>query len=274
MIETTASQFELGDGTMYYETAGQGPAVVLSHAAFIDSRMYDAQWRALANHYQVVRYDMIGYGQSSPATGPRCRRDDLRRLLDHLGIDKAHFVGCSNGGQLSLDLGLETPERVLSMTLVDATPSGFEPQGEPPRYIMEMFGAMQSGDIDQANELATRIWFDGSFREPDEVNSTLREGILMMNRIPVAQNTFLIADMQPANPLDPPALIRLDDVTWPMLIVAGALDDPSVLQAADIMTVAIPQAQKVIIEQAAHVPSYEKPDVFNPLLLNFLQAQS
>lgn len=274
MIETTTGQFDMGDGTIYYESAGQGEAVVLSHAAFIDSRMFDAQWQALAAQYQVIRYDMIGFGQSSPATGPRCRRDDLRYLLDHLGIEKAHFIGCSNGGQLSLDLGLEMPERVLSMTLVDATPSGFEPQGAPPRYIMEMIGAMQNGDTELANELATRIWFDGPYREPNEVDSNLRNSILSMNRIPIIQNTFGIADMQPTNPLDPPALTRLNEVTWPTLIVAGKLDDPSVLQAADIMAESMPQAQKVVIDHTAHVPSYERPDVFNPMLLNFLKARS
>lgn len=271
MVNTTTGEFDLGDGTIYYETAGAGEAVVLSHAAFIDSRMFDAQWDALAQQYQVIRYDMRGFGQSSPVTGPACRRDDLSRLLDHLGIAQAHFVGCSNGGQLSLDLALEQAERVLSLTIVNSAPSGFEPVGEPPRHMMAMFGAMQQGDVDTANELSVRIWFDGSSREPDEPDQAQRQKVLDMNRIMVERNTFFIADMQPARPLDPPALTRLHDVQCPVLVVVGALDHAEMLCAADIMAEQIPNAHKVIIEGTAHIPSFEKPEVFNPLLVDFLK---
>ncbi|MBL8164111.1 MAG: serine hydrolase, partial [Anaerolineae bacterium] len=55
----------LGDGALYYEVAGAGETVVLSHAAFLDSRMFDEQWDVLAQRYRVIRYDMRGYGQSS-----------------------------------------------------------------------------------------------------------------------------------------------------------------------------------------------------------------
>ncbi|MBI5958401.1 MAG: alpha/beta hydrolase, partial [Chloroflexi bacterium] len=159
----------------------------------------------------------------------------------------------------------------LSLTLVCSTPSGFEMQGEPPRYILEMIEAVQRGDVERANELQIRIWFDGSFREPNAVDRDLREKALVMNRIPVERQTFLIADMQPVCPLDPPAIKRLHEVQAPVLVVAGALDHPEVLRAADIMVKGIPNARKVIIDSAGHVPSFERPEVFSPLLLDFLQ---
>jgi pimeloyl-ACP methyl ester carboxylesterase len=170
-----------------------------------------------------------------------------------------------------LDLALEQPELALSLTLVGSTPSGFEMQGEPPRYILEMFEAVQRGDVEQATELQIRIWLDGSFREPDVVDRDLREKALVMNRIPVERQTFLIADMQPVCPLDPPAVTRLHEVQTPVLVVAGVLDHPEVLRAADIMVKGISNARKVIIESAGHVPSFERPDVFSPLLLDLLQ---
>ena len=270
MIQTKKAHLNLGDGQLYYEMAGKGMPLVLSHAAFLDSRMFDAIWEPLAKHFCVIRYDMRGFGQSSPATGPLCRRDDLNQLLNHLEITEAHLVGCSNGGQISLDLALEQPQRFKSLTLVDSTPSGFELHGEPPRYILEMFDAMQKGDINRSNELQIRIWLDGETREPEKVDLSLRRKALEMNRIPVSQSTFFIADAQPINPLNPPAITQLEAVNCPTLVIAGALDHPEVLRAADEMVKRIPNAKKTIIASTGHVPSYEQPDAFVKLLLDFL----
>ncbi|MHB8088420.1 MAG: alpha/beta fold hydrolase [Anaerolineaceae bacterium] len=273
MIETTKSYMDLGDGQLYFETAGVGMPLVFSHAAFLDSRMFDAVWEPLAKHFRVIRYDMRGFGKSSPVTGPLCRRTDLLQLLNHLDVTDAHLVGCSNGGQLSLDLALEQPQRVASLTLVGSTPSGFELRGEPPRHLFEMFDAMQQGDNDLSNELQIRIWLDGEHREPQQVDSALRKKALEMNRIPVSQSTFFIADTQPVNPLDPPAIARLESVKCPTLVIAGALDHSEVLRAANEMAERIPNARKGLIESAGHVPGYEQPDRFVKLLLDFLGSK-
>jgi pimeloyl-ACP methyl ester carboxylesterase len=270
MIQTKKDHLNLGDGQLYYEMAGKGMPLVLSHAAFLDSRMFDAVWEPLAKHFCVIRYDMRGFGQSSPATGPLCRRDDLNQLLNHLEVKEAHLVGCSNGGQISLDLALEQPQRFQSLTLVDATPSGFELHGDPPRYLLEMFDALQKGDFDRSNELQIRIWLDGETREPEQVDFMLRKKALEMNRIPVSQSTLFIADTQPARPLNPPAITQLESVNCRTLVIAGALDHPEVLRAADEMARRIPNAQKTIIASTGHVPGYEQPDAFVELLLDFL----
>jgi pimeloyl-ACP methyl ester carboxylesterase len=271
MNHTEKGYFELDGGRLYYETAGEGEAMVLSHAGFLDSRMFDGIWEPLARQFRVTRYDMRGFGKSSPVTGPVCRRDDLARLMDHLGITNAHLVGCSMGGELSLDLALERPELVRSLTLVDSTPSGFAMQGEPPRYLFEMFDAVQNGDVDRASELQIRIWIDGQYREPQQVDKGLRKKALEMNRLPVEQKTFLITDMQPANPLTPPAVTRLETVKCPALVIAGSLDNPEVLRAADEMANRIPSAKKVIVDGCAHVPSYEQPEKFLSCLQDFLK---
>lgn len=271
MIETKKGHLNLGDGQIYYETAGTGMPLILSHAAFLDSRMFDAIWERLAKHFRVIRYDMRGFGQSSPVTGPLCRRNDLAQLLKHLDVTEAHWVGCSNGGQISLDLALEQPQHFASLTLVGATPGGFELHGEPPRHMLEMFDAMQHGDLDRSNELQIRIMLDGEQREPQQVDSTLRKKALEMNRIPVSQSTFF-ADTQPLNPLDPPAITRLEAVNCPTLIVAGSLDHPEILRAADEMVHRIPNARKTILESTGHVPSYEQPEPFVKLLLDFLDS--
>jgi pimeloyl-ACP methyl ester carboxylesterase len=271
MMDTNKDYLKLSDGQIYYETTGEGMPLVLSHTGFLDNRMFDGIWESLARHYRVIRYDMRGFGKSSPVTGPVCRRDDLARLMDHLGITNAHLMGCSMGGELSLDLALERPDLVRSLTLVDSTPSGFEMKGEPPRYLFEMFDAVQNGDVDRASELQIRIWIDGIYREPQQVNPELRKRALENNRPLVERKTFLIADMQPANPLAPQAVTRLEAVRCPAMIVAGSLDHPEVLRAAYEMAERIPAAKKVIMEGCAHVPSFEQPEVFLSLLMNFLR---
>ena len=127
-----------------------------------------------------------------------------------------------------------------------------------------------SGDVDRASELQIRIWLDGEYREPEQVNPELRKKALDMNRIFVTQKTFLVADAQPVNPLDPPAVNRLEEVGCPTLIVTGSLDHPEVLRAADEMMARIPHARKVILEGSGHVPSYEQPEPFVRQLLEFL----
>ena len=272
MTQTQNGYMKIGDGQIYYETAGDGFPLVLSHAAFLDSRMFDGIWEPLARQFRVIRYDMRGFGRSSPVNGPVSRRADLEQLLKHLRITRTHLVGCSHGGEIALDLTLENPEQIASLIIVDGTPSGFELEGEPPRYMLEMFDAVQHGDVDQASELQIRIWLDGESREPGQVDPGLREKALEMNRVPVQQSTFFLADTQPLNPLDPPAVTRLEEVRCPTLIIAGSLDHPEVLRAADEMTARIPKARKVIFEGSGHVPSYEQPDGFIRELLEFLQT--
>jgi pimeloyl-ACP methyl ester carboxylesterase len=271
MVQEKSGYADVGDGKLYYEVAGEGETLVLIHAGFVDSGMWDAQWDEFAQHYQVIRFDMRGYGKSDPARAPVSRRRDLFRLLEQFGVDRAHLLGCSMGGEMIIDFTLEHPEMVSSLITVSATPSGFELQGEPPRYLFEMMDAAQKGDVDRASELQIRIWVDGMYREPDQVDPHVRQHAAAMNRIPVRNGTFAIADMQPLDPLAPPAVKRLNEIRVPTLVIAGALDHPEILRAADVIKEQIPNAaKKVVIPDTAHVPNIEKPAEFNRLVLEFL----
>jgi pimeloyl-ACP methyl ester carboxylesterase len=102
------------------------------------------------------------------------------------------------------------------------------------------------------------------------MNIELRKKALEMNRNPVERKTFLIADTRPARPLTPPAITRLEDVKCPALIIAGSLENSEVLRAAKEMSTRIPGAKQIIMEGCAHVPAYEKPEVFLSHLMSFL----
>ena len=272
MTQTSSGYIELDGGRIFYQTAGAGEALVLCHAGFVDSRMWDDQWDELARRYRVVRFDMRGYGQSDPAGGPISRRADLLWVLERLGIERAILVGCSLGGEVALDFALEHPEMVTALALVSAAPGGFAMQGEPPRYLFEMIGAIEAGDLERAAELQTRIWIDGSFREPEEVDAGLRQRAREMSLIALENDTWRTVDTQPLSPLDPPAAERLGEVRAPTLIVAGDRDHPEILRAAEALAAGIGDARQEIMAGCAHMPSMEQPARFNQLLLDFLAS--
>jgi pimeloyl-ACP methyl ester carboxylesterase len=267
--QTTTGYVDIGDGKLYYEVAGAGETLVLGHAGFVDSGMWDAQWDELAQHHQVIRYDMRGYGKSDFPSGPVNRRQDLFQLLQHLHIERATLLGCSLGGTIMLDFALEHPQMVSALILVSSAPGGFQLQGEPPPNIFAMFPAMQQGDTARVSELQIQLWVDGPFRQPDQVDPDVRRHAAEMNLIPARNNTWLKVDMQPNDPLAPPAVEHLHDIHAPTLIIAGVLDNPEILRAADVLAAGIAGAKKVIIADAAHMPNMEKPAEFTQAVLSF-----
>jgi len=270
MVKIVTGYVDLGDGKLYYEMAGDGDTLVLGHAGFVDSRMWDAQWDAFTQKYRVIRFDMQGYGKSDPVQGPRTRRDDLAQLLNHLHVERTALLGCSLSGEIMTDFVLEHPERTSALITVSSTPSGFQLQGDPPPHLFEMIMALQQGEIARASELQICTWVDGMYRQPEQINPKVRQHAAEMNLIPVRQKTLLVADSQPYNPLVPPAMNRLKTIDTPVLIMAGALDHPEILRAVDVMADAIKGAKKHIFSQSAHVPNMEEPEEFTQIVMNFL----
>ncbi|MBZ0289188.1 MAG: alpha/beta hydrolase [Anaerolineae bacterium] len=272
MTREKSGHLEVSGGKVYYEMGGSGVPVVMVHAGFVDSGMWDAQWQALTQHFRVIRYDMRGYGKSDPLREPICRRDELYQVLTQLDVNQAHIIGCSMGGEIGIDFALEHPDLVTSLIAVSATPSGFALQGEPPRYLMDMIETAQKGDVERTSELQIRIWIDGMYREPEQVDTQVREQAAAMNIIPIRNGTWFV-ESQPLNPLNPPAVERLGDIRVPTLLMAGGLDHPEILRAADVMEQAIAEATKVIIPNTAHMPNMEQPATFNRAVLDFLGAR-
>lgn len=272
MVQTTTDTIQVNGGKVYYEMAGEGETVVLNHAGFVDSRMWDSQWEAFAQHFRVIRFDMRGYGKSDLVQEQVSRRDDLKQVLEHLKVERAHLVGCSMGGEIIMDFALENPGMVSSLTVVSAVPSGFEMQGAPPPNMMEMIEAMQKGDLETASELQLRIWVDGGSRKPEQVDAKVRQQAAEMNRIFLKNGTGAV-DMNPLNPLNPPAVARLNDIDVPALIVVGALDHSEILRAGKVIAEQIKNVKPVVvIPDATHVPNMEQPGIFNKAVLEFLRT--
>lgn len=256
---------------IYYDAQGEGSPLIMIHAGIADLRMWDEQWGELSQRFKVIRYDRPGFGQSPPVPGAIDHRQDLAELMQHLGIERAHLLGCSMGGELALDFALAFPDRVSTLVLVSATPSGFEFQGEPPAGLVEMMAAMGEGDLDRANALQIQISVDGPCRTAGQVDPAVRDRFLAMNMTALRNGAAMAPD---ASPLAPPAGTRLAQVQPRTLVVAGALDHPEILRAASVMAAEIPSAQQVLMPNAGHFPNAEAPEAFNRLVIEFLAGHT
>lgn len=253
---------------LYYEIAGEGPSLVLAHAGFVDRRMWDEQFPVFAQHYRVVRYDMRGFGNSKQTPGPFSHRADLYQLLQSLGIERAHLLGCSMGGAIIIDFALEHPEMTTSLVLVSSALGGYRFQGDIPKPLQELVAALQAKDIPRAADLAARIWIDGPRRTPAQVDARIQERGREMSL--TALPNFFVKE----EPLDPPAIERLHELAAPTLVMVGELDDPSIATIGELLTTRIAGARKVTISGAAHLPNMDKPEEFNQSVLAFLQQVS
>src|SRR5947209_18543115 len=105
----------------------KAPTLLLLHAAMGHSQRYYAWVPKLCRHYRVVRMDLRGHGSSEvPAAEPPLTMErlvqDVRELLDYLGVASAHIVGNSAGGYIGQQLTMNSPERVTSLMLFVSTP--------------------------------------------------------------------------------------------------------------------------------------------------------
>ena len=267
-------QFAEINGTrVHYEVRGTGDPLVLIHSGISDLRLWDDQMQALATYHRVIRYDVRGYGKTPDVPGTFSYHDDLRALLDHLGVDRTAVLGCSIGGAIAIDFALAYPQRVTALIPVASAVGGYDPEEtdvaakeEREKLFAEANAAYEQGDFQQAAHISARVWMDGPKREPDQVDPELRARAMAM----MADLFELPEDEGTEQPLEPPAASRLAEIKVPTLVVVGDCDVEEILMAADFLAEGIPGAQKAVIPGVAHYPNMERPTEFNRVVLDFL----
>jgi pimeloyl-ACP methyl ester carboxylesterase len=260
---------DVNGALLHYEVAGEGEPLILVHAGIADGRMWDGQIEAFARRYRVIRYDLRGFGKTAMVDGPYSHHEDLRGLLDALGVERAHLVGCSMGGGAVLDFARRHPERAGALVLVGSAVSGFEADFDPPEQWDELVAADEAGDLERVSELEVRIWVDGPGRRPEDVDRTVRELVYEMNLIALRNDASGLGEEVPP---DPPAADRLSEIQAPSLVVVGDSDQPFTLAAADLLASELPNARKVVMRGTAHLPNMERPEEFNGIVLEFLEG--
>lgn len=249
------------------EEAGAGPALLLLHAGVSERHMWDRQWDWLQHAMRVVRWDWRGFGGTPHVPGPFSYADDVIRVMDALGIEKAAIMGCSFAGSTAMQVAIEHPERIERLVLVAPGVPGYD-FPDPPE-LAERFSeadtAFENGDIERALSLMEQLWLVGPNRKPDQVDA----GYLAQAR------TLLAAADRPDNgavsrDAQWSAEGRLSALTMPILVIAGTEDVPSILNGVEFLRETLPHARVEIIDHAAHLPSMERPRQFDAILSDWL----
>lgn len=251
---------------LYYEEAGSGTPVVFVHEFAGDSRSYEPQLRYFARRYRAIAYNARGYPPSEvPADGERYSqaraRDDIRAVLDALGIEKAHIVGISMGGFATLHFGLEYPDRALSL-VVAGCGYGAEPQKR------QLF-------FEETQKAAALIEKEG-MKEASKIYGAGPTRVQFQNKDPRGYAEFLsqlaehssegsartMRGVQARRPSLWDLVDRMRALRVPTLIVSGDEDDPC-LEPGILMKRTIPSAAFVLFPNSGHAVNLEEPDLFN-----------
>ncbi|HKE51495.1 MAG TPA: alpha/beta hydrolase, partial [Actinomycetes bacterium] len=143
---TKRHEISVPDGTLAADESGSGTPVMLLHAGVGDSRMWDPVVERLRDRYRLLRYDARGYGRTPAPTAPFSMLGDLLAVLDYFGLDRVHLVGCSMGGQISMDCAIAHPDRVRTLTLLAPGLSGYEWPDDP--HDERLMQAVADQDLD------------------------------------------------------------------------------------------------------------------------------
>ncbi|MED1785757.1 alpha/beta fold hydrolase [Brevibacillus fortis] len=260
---------EANGARFYYEVTGEGEPLLLIHGFNLDTRLWDAQMEEFAKSYKVVRFDIRGFGKTLATETPFTVYDDVKAVLQGIGIDKAHVVGLSFGGMVAQEFALAYPQMVSSLILVSA--GLFDhPRSEQRLHDVERFNQVcQTGTTAEALEMTGQMWFDGPEQPVNEQAAKARELFLQMT-----EHAFSLPEFGAGfTALSPSPRERLEEIKAPTLVIAGERDYIEFLQIADELAGRIAGAQKVILPDSAHIPPMDQPEVFNKLVLEFL-AQS
>jgi pimeloyl-ACP methyl ester carboxylesterase len=228
--------------------------------------MWKPQATAFAAQFDMIRPDLRGFGDTALPPAAYSGVADLAALLHHLHVERAHVVGCSMGGTLAIDLALEHPQLVGRLVLIAAGISGSNLGAADAALFTEIEEADKAGDMEAVNRAEVRLWVDGPRRREGSAPATVHELVLDMN------GRSLHTDWSSAEsqPIDRPAIARLNEIAAPALVIVGDQDLPHCLSNADLIASKVTGSRKVVIKDAAHLPSLERPVEFNRVLGDFL----
>ena len=241
-------------GRLAYERAGAGPPVVFLHGLAQSRDVWTGVARFLAPSFDTIRLDLRGHGAASEPQEPFAHHDDVARVLDDLGLARAHVVGLSMGGAVSVDLALAHPSRVSSLALVDSALEGHPWSKE----WIDAFHAVRRIGRERGPLAARDAWaelplFGGVGRD-------------LLARDP---GTRWVAPHL-ARPLEPKAFGRLPEIRVPALVVVGERDAPDFHAIARALAAGIPGARAVTLPGVGHLSPLEAPGLLADTLREFL----
>jgi pimeloyl-ACP methyl ester carboxylesterase len=260
---------------LYYEESGAGCSLVFVHEYAGDHRSWEPQVRFFSRYYRCIAFSARGYPPSDVPEDPEKysqarARDDIRSVLDHLGVDRAHVCGLSMGGFATLHFGMAYPGRALSL-LVAGCGYGAEP-AKREQFREETSAAAAQIEQDGMREVAkryalgpTRVQFQNKnprgwkeFAERLAEHSTRGSALTMRGVQGRRPSLWELVDAMRA-------------IEAPTLIVTGDEDEPC-LEPALLMKRNIASAGLAVMPCSGHTVNLEAPDEFNRIVFDFLSA--
>jgi pimeloyl-ACP methyl ester carboxylesterase len=258
---------------IYYEEHGQGTPIVFCHEFAGDYRAWDPQVSFFARRYRTITFSARGYYPSSVPTDAAAYSEeqnveDTYGLIRFLGIDKAHIVGLSMGGNVTLKLGLAHPEVCLSLVVAGAgfgstNPEEFRANSLETAALLERVGMPEFAET--YGRGPSRLRFEqkdphgflemlGQLKE----HSTAGSALTMRNVQGKRKTVYEVADQLPG--LDVPTLIVSGD------------EDELALEPSLLMKRKIPNSGLLIVPKTGHTVNLEEPALFNQAVLDFITA--
>lgn len=253
------------DGTAY-SIVGNGHAVVLVHGLGMHRHMWGWQVPALADHYRVVTYDLLGHGESkNPPEDCSLTdfSDQLMALVDALELESFALAGFSLGGMIVRHFTLAHPDRVKALAILHSAHD--RTQAERGAIMVRVNQAVRTGPSATV-EAALERWFGEAYRNanPDVMNM-VRDAILANDPkvYPDIYRVLALGDEEIAT--------AITDIKCPTLVMTGDEDFGNSAEMSIKMGEMIPNAETVILPGLRHMAMAEDPNAFNGPLLSFLE---
>jgi 3-oxoadipate enol-lactonase len=250
-----------------YEIRGTGEPVVLVHAGVLaDWFAAFVEQPALAGSHRVLHYHRPGYAGSGRVAGPLgiARQAALcHGLMRHVGFERAHIVGHSSSAAMALQLAIDAPESVLSLTLLETAlltvPSG--------PYAAEAIGLFRAGKRAEAIDAWMRGVCGPQYRS-------------VLDRMIPAGFDRAVADADTFFEQELPALrewsfdtAEASRVTQPALVVLGATSgevSPVFAARHELLMTWLPNAESFVLPGANHLLHVQNPDGMADALAGFI----
>jgi pimeloyl-ACP methyl ester carboxylesterase len=274
ITEAGTSRFvTVGGVKIHYNEAGSGPALVLIHGGGPGASgwsNYSRNIEPLSRHFRVLTPDLPGFGKSDVkprgSAMPAWYATKMGEFLDALGIEKAHFVGNSLGGMVTLRLALDRPEKVDRMVLMG--PGGSIPMfSQFPTEAIKTLLFFYDGPGPSLERL--RGFVKDFVYDPSKITDELLEG-----RMKTALQPHIV-ETPPMRP-DPTAKLeqlwsdpRLASVPHETMIIWGREDKVMPIDMSFAYLKQIPRARLYVLPQCGHWAQWEHAEEFNSVTAGF-----
>ncbi len=266
----------MDDGVgLYYEEAGQGTPLVFVHEFAGDAASWEPQVRFFARRFRTIAYNARGYppsdvpGDLSAYSQDRAA-DDIRGVLDGLGIARAHVCGLSMGGYATLHFGLRHPSRALSLVVAGAGYGSVAAERERFREDSALTARrLEEDGMKAVAEFYARGPTRVQFLDKDPQG--WRDFYARLAAGSAQGHALTLRGVQMTRPSVFELGDRLARLEVPTLIMTGDEDEPC-LEPALFLKRTISTAGLVVMPKAGHAINLEEPDLFNRAVLDFLTA--